>query len=151
MKRVPETLKSEGVCQLQLFENEAGITKLLLPLAQQQQEGIALRRSVDPSCATIEAIWAPAHKQDQLSVAEIAQRVNTLLFSRGEKLEYSAKETGWRLSDIGLTRRRTAKGMVVKFSAEVRHQVHVLARQFRLTLRKVDGCEDCSPVQVTER
>ena len=131
-----------------LLAGEPGISNLLLPLVEQQRQSIATRRLLDPLALVVEVIWMPAHEENQITTSEVRQRVNALLLTRGERLEYSVNEIGWKLSDLGLGRQRTAKGMVLKFSLEVRKRIHGLAGQFGLRSRKVDGCEDCAPVQV---
>jgi len=134
-----------------LLAGEPGIPKLLLPIVEQQRQSTAARRLLDPLAVIVEVIWAPAHEENQITTSEVRQRVNALLLTRGERLEYSANEIGWKLSDLGLRRHRNSKGMVLKFSREVRKQIHGLAAQFGLKSRKVDGCEDCAPVQVIEQ
>jgi hypothetical protein len=134
-----------------LLAGEPGIPKLLLPIVEQQRQSTTARRLLDPLAVIVEVIWTPAHEQPQITTSEVQQRVNALLRTRGESLEYSANEIGWKLSDLDLRRHRTAKGMVLKFSWEVRRQIHALGGQFGLKLRKVDGCEDCAPVQVIEQ
>jgi hypothetical protein len=134
-----------------LLAGEPGIPQLLLPMVEQQRQSTAARRLLDPLALVVEVIWMPAHEENQITTSEVRQRVNALLLTRGERLEYSANEIGWKLSDLGLRRHRNSKGMVLKFSREVRKRMHGLAGQFGLKLRKVDGCEDCAPVQVIQQ
>jgi hypothetical protein len=74
------------------------------------------------------------------------QRVNTLLRSRGECVEFGTREIGWKAADLGLPRQRTAQGKILKFSAELRAHIHRLARQFGLPL-EVQGCADCAGME----
>jgi hypothetical protein len=134
-----------------LLAGEPGVRKLLLPVLEQQQQAATDRRSVDPRAVIIEVIWAPAHAVNPLATSEVQKRVNALLRSRGEKVEYSPNEIGWKLSSLGLRRKRTAKGMILQFSRPLSSQVHQLARQFGLPLQKVDGCADCASSQVVEK
>jgi hypothetical protein len=133
-----------------LLADEAGVEKLLLPIAVQQREAISARRDVDPLAVIVEVIWTPLHDQVVIGMTEVCNRVNALLSSREEKIVYDVREVGWRLTDLGLPRRKTAKGMVLKSSPELRSRIHALARQFGLELPKVHGCQDCVPVQVIE-
>jgi hypothetical protein len=97
----------------------------------------------------IEAIWAPSHQQSVITTLELQKRVNALLLVRGETVELSVREVGWKLTDLGIPRKRNAKGMFLKFS-EVGTQIHGLAQQFGLTLPKMDGCAQCASVQLVE-
>jgi hypothetical protein len=133
-----------------LLAGESGVPKLLLPVVEQQRQTTTARRSLDPLAVIIEVIWAPAHEQSVMVTSEVQQRVNVLLRARGERLQYTVKEIGWKLSDLGLRRHRNAKGMVLKFSRELRGQIHDLAGKFGLALPKVNGCGECAPVEVIE-
>ena len=117
----------------------------LKPIVDQIQRLRTIRISTDPLAAIVEATWAPAHnpKRTPMRMAEIHQRVNALLQGRGERLEYSIKELGWKCSQAGLDRHRTADGMILKFSAEFCARLHQLARQFGLVLPKQRECKDC--------
>jgi hypothetical protein len=133
-----------------LLADGPGMRKLLRPVVKQQQQATTDRRSVDPLAVIIEVIWAPAHAVNPLATSEVQKRVNALLRSRGEKLEYSLKEIGWKLSSLGLRRKRTASGMILQFSRQLSGQIHQLTRQLGLPLQKVDGCADCASSQVVE-
>lgn len=130
-----------------LFHDEPEIPQLLLPVTEFQREAKAARRSVDLSAVILECIWGPAHTDGRIAVSEVQKRVNALLFGRGESVVYSNKEIGWKLREMALERNRTAEGMELKFSHDLRSRVHSLARQFGLNLPKLHGC-DCSPGEV---
>jgi hypothetical protein len=134
-----------------LLAGEPDGAKMLLPIIEHHRQAITARRSLDPLTAILEAIWGPAHAQKQISTTEVQKRVNALLRDHGESLEYTAREIGWKLAHLDLSRRRAAEGMVLRFSRELRRRIHELARQFGLTLPSVNGCADCSPVQVVEQ
>jgi len=124
--------------------------KLLLPLAENQREAAAARRAIDPMAVIIEVIWTPAHKQSPMPTLDLQKRVNVLLSARGEAVELSVREIGWKLTDLGLPRKRNAKGMFLKFSPELCSQIHRLAQQFQLALPRVDDCPHCTSGQVVE-
>jgi len=129
---------------------ESRVPQLLLPLAENQLEAAADWRAVDPMAVIIEVIWIPAHQQDAITMLELQKRVNTLLAVRGETTELSVREVGWKLRDLGLPRRRTAKGMSLRFSRELRARIHELAGQFGLELPKPESCRQCAPAQIVE-
>lgn len=122
---------------------------MLTPLFESHQEGISTQRSRDPRVAILEAIWTPSHQQDQMSVAEIAKRVNAILLSRGLNHEYNVKEIGWKLHNLGLSTSRTGKGKELRF-AESHAEIHYAARQFRMQLSFVRNCSECQEIQVAE-
>ena len=133
-----------------MLAGEPGTLELLLPLAEEQcQRGVA-RNSLDPHMVALEAIWGPAHQQESLTTTDVQKRVNVLLRARGEPTELSVKTIGWKLRDLGLQRERTAGGMILRFSRQLRAQIHALVRQFGLRLASVDGCPDCS-IEVFEQ
>ena len=125
------------------------IVAMLTPLFESHQEGISTQRSRDPRVAILEAIWTPSHQQDQMSVAEIAKRVNAILLSRGLNHEYNVKEIGWKLHNLGLSTSRTGKGKELRF-AESHAEIHYAARQFRMQLSFVRNCSECQEIQVAE-
>jgi hypothetical protein len=48
---------------------------------------------------------------------------------------------------MGIPRRRNGKGMVVRFSLEVRRRVHFFVREFGLNLPRNENCPDCKESQ----
>jgi hypothetical protein len=132
-----------------LLGGETHASNLLLPLAENQRKAVATRRAIDPMAVIIEALWTPAHKQSSMRTLDLQKRVNAILSARGERVELSVREIGWKLTDLGLPRKRSAKGMFLKLS-EVAPQIHGLAEQFGLRLPQVDGCARCASVQVIE-
>ena len=98
--------------------------------------------------AIVEAVWAAAHKEKEMSTVQITDRVNSLLRDRGETLTYNPNEIGWKLRNLGLDRRHNGKRKVVPFSREMRRRIHQLAAQFGLKLPKVADCADCKDTQL---
>lgn len=126
-----------------LFGGEPGIRKLLQPIVEQQRNASTAQRERDPHVVIIEVLWVPAHELKPITPAEVAQRVNTLLRSRGETMVYSAREIGWKLSELGLGRHRNSKGRVLKFSRDLCRRIHEHAEQFGLRLPRMADCADC--------
>src|ERR1700730_13369587 len=124
------------------------IVKILTPLLEAHEQELVARRSLDPLVAIVEATWAPAHEGKEISTAQIAQRVNDLLRNRGESLEYSAKEIGWKLKKLGLHRHDNGSNRVLQFFREMRRRSHQLAAQFGLKRPKVVNCADCEDAQL---
>jgi hypothetical protein len=124
------------------------IVKAWTPLVEAHEQELLARRSLDPRVAIVEAVWAAAHKEKEMSTEQITQRVNALLHDRGENLTYNSKEIGWKLSNLALVRCHNGKCKVVRFSREMRRQIHQLAAQFGLKLPKVADCADCKDTQL---
>jgi len=129
---------------LQLMHDEPEMPKLIQTIAEEQHESMAARRALDPLTAILESIWMPSHNESEITMTNLQLRVNALLQSRGERVEFGTREIGWKAADLGLPRQRTAQGKILKFSSDIRAQIHRLARQFGLTLQEVHGCADCA-------
>jgi hypothetical protein len=128
---------------------EPEIVKAVTLLLEAQEQELSARRSRNPYLAIVEAVWSAAHKKaKEISVAEVAQRVNVILHSRGENLQFSAHEIGWRLRHLELDRCHNGKAKVLRFSREICRRIHQLAAQFGLQLPKVAGCADCQGTQM---
>ena len=121
--------------------------KLIQSIAEEQQKSMAARRALDPLTAILESIWMPSHNESQITMTDLQQRVNTLLQSRGERVEFGTREIGWKAKGLDLARERSAQGKILRFSSEIRAHIHRLARQFGLTLQQVHGCADCADMK----
>jgi hypothetical protein len=104
----------------------------LVPLLQQRDEQLRSERGSQEERAIIEAVLACFHRGDknQVSVAYIADFVNSILRARGEILEFSSEEIGRKLNALGLYKKRTNAGMSLILSRENSHRVHDLARRY---------------------
>jgi len=129
-------------------EAEDDIAEAVAPLLRCQERDAAARRGCDVNRVIVEVIWAPSHKQNEISLSEIRKLTNCLLRERGEILEFSSEEVGRRMKNLGLYRHRNAKGMVLKLSRSNRARIHQLSKSFCLNLSAVDGCADCNPPEV---
>jgi hypothetical protein len=128
---------------LSLVENDLRITTVVAPLLEAQREEFEESRQRDPYRAIIQSLWGPAHNMKEISVAEVAKRMNAILLSRGATIELDKRVVGWNLRRLQVSRVRNGKGMLVRFSADVRRQVHELARRFQLELPKFARCVYC--------
>jgi hypothetical protein len=113
------------------------------PMIEAHEQDLRASRGRDPNVAGVESVWAPSHKIKEMSTDAITKRVNALLHERGETLRYNSKEIGWKLKNLGLLSRHNGKRKALRFTRDVRRQIHCLAAQFGLQLPKVADCEDC--------
>lgn len=113
------------------------------PMIGAHEQDLLASRARDPHVAIEESVWAPSHKIKEMSTSEITKRTNALLHERGETLRYNSKEIGWKLRAMGLISHHNGKRKALRFTRDVRRQIHRLAVQFGLQLPKVADCEDC--------
>jgi hypothetical protein len=132
------------------MQDVPSVAKAAKPLVVAHEDELAELRSLDPVAVIVECVWAPAHESREIAAAELLKRVNALLRNRGEGVELNEKELGWKLRQLQIPRRRNGKGMVVRFSSEVRRRVHSLARQFGLRLPPKTDCSFCQAAQTDE-
>jgi hypothetical protein len=126
-------------------QGEPDIVQEMAPILQRQEEDAQAWRGCDVNLVILEVIWAPLHATKEIGVNEIADLANALLRCRGEVLEYSAVEIGWKLRKLGLNRHRNGGGMVVRFSHEHKLIVHQLTQRFCLSLSPAPDCPYCVP------
>jgi hypothetical protein len=124
------------------------IRKALTPLLEAHELDLQASRALNPDVVIVEVVWAPSHEEKEISTAKITERVNALLRDRGEIWQYNVREIGWKLANLGLSRRHNGKRKVVRFTREMRRRVHQLAAQFGLQLPKVADCDDCTGTQL---
>ena len=124
---------------------DAEIVESIAPILQRLAQDTIAQRECDVHLAVVEASWAPCHKDREITVSRLTELTNTLLSCRGELLEFSAAEIGWKLRNLGFRRHRNGRGMVLKFSQENRILLHQLAVRWSLNLRAVADCALCSP------
>jgi hypothetical protein len=130
-----------------LTENRE-IVKLWTPLLESQDQELQLRWSREPRVVIVETIWGPSHENKEMSTEQITQRVNALLWKRGEVLKYNSLQIGRMLRELGLNSRHNGKHKVLRFCRDQRRQIHALALQFGLNLPKDPGCSDCNDPQL---
>jgi hypothetical protein len=130
--------------------DEPEVAQAVVPLLESQAQDVLAGRACDPNAAIIEVMWILLHQGTiEASTSQVTELVNVLLRSRGERLEYSAEEIGWKLRALGIPRHRGPKSMVVQFPREVSRRVHLLARNLGLKLQpRPENCADCIEPQI---
>ena len=122
-------------------------------LLRPQDEEVRGQRSRDVNCAIVEILLGNIHqrKQRAVKVDELAKNVNALLRSRGELIEYSAEEIGWKLKGLNIQRHSDRSGRQVLLERDTNQNVHRLARAYDLpcSQRMEADCPDCASLQVT--
>ena len=126
------------------IEQELEFANAVGPLIERHRQDTLAKLARDVSRVIVQVIWVPSHKEQKISVGEITKLANTCLRERGETLEYSSEEIGWKLRDLGFYRPRNGSGKYLKFSRDTRARVHKLAQTFQLDLQAVSGCPDCT-------
>jgi hypothetical protein len=140
---------SESALNLARFlEQDPDIARTIAPILQRQHEDANVQRGCDVSRAIVEVLWALVHQKTEVAIGRIAELTNALLRSRGETLEYSPEEVGWKLKNLGFYRDRSGAGKVLRASRETIILSHQLARRLFLNLPPVDGCADCVQPEV---
>ena len=138
-----------GMC----FPEDPELARELVLLLQPQDEEVRGQRSRDVNCAIIEILRAVIHerKRREVKVDELAKDVNALLQSRGELIEYSAEEIGWKLKGLNIQRHSDRSGRQVLLERETSQNVHRLAQAYDLpcSQRIEAGCPDCKQVKTT--
>jgi hypothetical protein len=134
---------------LQSCTRNSGPLKLqwALLLRSQEQDARAARYW-DPLAAMLEVLWPRIHSSEKsLSMKELTGLANTLLRSRGETREYSPEESGKKLGNEGVLRRRMNSGMVLMFDRQTLRRLHQLARNLGVE-KKVTKGRDCKELQI---
>ena len=130
------------------FPEDSGLADDALQLLRPQDEDIRGRRFRDVKCAIVEILWGMLHrgKPDGVQVEELAKDVNALLRNRGETLEYSPEQIGWKLNSLNIRRHSSSTGRQVLLERDTRERVHQLARAYDLacTQRRGPDCSDCN-------
>jgi len=135
------------------FPEDAGLAREAVELLRTQDEEVRAQRSRDVNCAIVEILLGIIHqrKQRAVKVDELAKDLNALLQSRGELIEYSAEEIGWKLKGLNIQRHSDRCGRQVLLERDTSQNVHRLARAYDLPCRQcVEGdCPDFTLPQVT--
>jgi hypothetical protein len=128
---------------LACIQEQHEIAQAMAPILQRQDHDAQVQRGCDVSRVIVEVIWTPLHERTEIAVSRITELTNALLRCRGETLEYSAAEIGWKLRNLGLYRNRNGSGMFLRPSRDISVVVHRLAARLGLGLSPVAGCVDC--------
>jgi hypothetical protein len=126
------------------------LAQKLSSLLEPQDEDFRAQRYTEIRGVIIEIILVLLHKREltALRVEKIAELTNALLRSRGEIIEYSSAEVGWKLRQLGLCRRRDRAGKSLCLHRHTSRRVHDLAYSYGIlsgqNLRQ--NCPDCARV-----
>ena len=135
------------------FPEDLELARDIVQLLQPQDEEVRWQRSTDVNCAIIEMLRGYIHERKELEVQvdELAKDVNALLRSRGEIVEYSAEEVGWKLRDLNISKQTSSSGRRVLLNRHTSQSVHRLAQTYDLPCPQGSqaGCPDCSHPKVT--
>ncbi|MGC2770265.1 MAG: hypothetical protein WA232_01120, partial [Candidatus Sulfotelmatobacter sp.] len=131
------------------FPEDTQLAREAVQLLRPQDEEVRGQRSRDVNCATVEILFGNIHqrKQRAVRVDELAKDLNALLQSRGELIEYSAAEIGWKLKGLGLQRHSDRSGRQVLLDRDTSIIVHRLARAYELPCPRCEegDCPDFRP------
>ncbi len=135
------------------FPQDSDLARDTVHLLQSQDEEIREQRFRDVNCVIVEILWGMIHggKRREARVDELARDANALLQSRGEILEYSAEEVGWKLHDLNIPRHTSSSGRQVLLGRETNQRVHRLAQAYDLPCshRIEVNCPDCNQAKAT--
>jgi len=115
--------------------------KLISSLREQELEAAAVRQE-QPEYVIVEALFKLAHEKPcgELFVQEIAFCANSILVSRGDDRNFTAKRVGVILRSLGIkTERLGSWGRGICISPHHQRQVHALAQRFGITRRDMTG------------
>jgi hypothetical protein len=122
-------------------------------LLQAQDEDIRAQQLLDVHRVLVEVLWGLIHKSafNAVLVKDLANFINVVLQSRGEPVNYSPEEIGWKLSALGIPRHAIAAGREVLLDAANRLRIHKLARAYDLPFaQRVPGCRQCCLKEATD-
>lgn len=135
----------------QCFPENSKLAREVIQLLQSQDKEARVRRSYNVDCVIVEILWHAIHheKQRQLSVAQLAKDVNALLRDRGESLQYSPEEIGWRLTALSIPRHTNSSGREILLGGDTRQNIHRLAKAYELECAQLayTGCPNCLSVK----
>lgn len=130
------------------FPEDLELARDAVQLLQPQDQEVRGQRSRDVNCAIVEILWGYIHgpKQRGVKVDELGKDVNALLRSRGEIIQYSAEEIGWKLRSLNIKRHSDRAGRQVSVDRETSQNVHRLVRAYDLPCSHSAeaSCPDCN-------
>ena len=133
--------------------DDPALTRLIIPLLENQDEDARVRRTDSIRAVEIEAAFFLCHEQkrNRALVGEFATIANGILEGRGETVKLDPGAVGDHLRSLGLFSERLGQaGRGIRFVKHVRHKVHQLAWAYdvRSIQDGVDRCEFCAEVRV---
>jgi hypothetical protein len=132
------------------FPEDSRLANEAVQVLQPQDEEVREQRYFDVGCAIVEILLGVIHsgKENEIQVRELTKKVNALLWSRGESLEYSPEEVGWKLRDLDIPRHSNSSGRQVLLGKNIIERVHDLARTYDLLTGQLvaSDCPGCKKV-----
>jgi len=139
-----ELARNLGAC----VADDPELAQELSSLLEMQDADARAQHYTDIRYVIIEIILLLLHTRETsaLRVQKIAESTNALLRSRGEIVEYSAAEIGWKLRQLGLSRSRDGAGKSLFLHKETSRRIHELAGSYGVLARENlrPGCPDCA-------
>jgi hypothetical protein len=118
----------------------------IIALLKERNEEVQTDRSTNLCSFVVEAMLSLCHefKRESVRVAEVADRVNTILSQRGEMLTLNAKAVGTRLSKLHLyTKRLDAKSRGLLLTDAALQLIHKLAEDYQIVSTQAEKCPYC--------
>jgi hypothetical protein len=145
-----EIAKTLGKC----IVDDDSLQRMLPMLFESQDRDVRTRRTDSNQAVEAEAVLFLSHELDrtQARVGEIADVVNGILKGRGESIELDPREVGHDLRSLGLFSERLGRaGRGIRFTNEVRHRIHHLARAYDVrSIQDNASCEFCAEIEVAK-
>jgi hypothetical protein len=133
------------------FPEDSELARDVGRLLRAQNDEVREKRFRDVHCVIVETLWAIVHdrKRKAVNVNDLAKDVSTLLQSRGETVQYSAEEVGWKLKQLGVPRHTDSSGRQVVLNRDTSRSVHRLAGAYNLPCSQQGGagCPDCTQAE----
>ena len=130
------------------FPDDPKLRKGLVSLLRPQDEDVRAQRYNALEVAIVEVVLGLLHEKKlrEVGVGELAEMVTALLRTRGEILQYSAEEVGWRMKHLNLLRKRNGAGMKLLLGRETSRMVHRWVRAYGITPQQAhhQDCPDCA-------
>ena len=126
----------------------------IVPLLRPRDREIQVDRAAMLESIVLEALLSACHEKlpSALPIVGLTQRVNTILAGRGETLEISPENVGWKLRALGLrTEFITGGRKGLALHSETRATIHRLAAAYGVrTLRQLpaNNCSDCAALEM---
>ncbi len=132
--------------------NEPEFQSSIASLLQAQSDQDLIKPTSDLDSVVIETMLILCHQKDRKSfhVAEVSEKVNEILESRGESLDMNPWAVGRKLRKLDITTQRLdANGRGALLLNDLRHHVHSLAAKRGLLVKTGDPvrCSDCKEFQ----
>jgi hypothetical protein len=127
--------------------DDAALQRLVPMLLAPQDRDVRVRRTDSILAIEIEAAFLLSHepKRRQALIGKITSIANGIFRERGEDIELDPREIGNHLRAVGLfSERLGSAGRGIRFTKEVRRNLHDLARAYDVRTIPTNPCEFCA-------